>query len=78
MHYSKKNWKKPPTTGSNTHCDTTAKVKRGAGPIHEVSKAPIHFIKCDVEGHELKALKGMNSLLGNFIRNYRSKLPFRK
>ena len=34
--------------------------------MKEVSRAPIHFIKCDVEGHELKALKGMNSLLREF------------
>jgi FkbM family methyltransferase len=27
---------------------------------------PIHFIKCDVEGHELKALKGMSSILREF------------
>lgn len=50
------------------HCDTTAKVNLVTLDEYmpDISKVPIHFIKCDVEGHELKALKGMSSILQEF------------
>ena len=50
------------------HCDRTAKVELIVLDqyMKEESSKPIHFIKCDVEGHELKALIGMTSILEKF------------
>ena len=69
MHYSKNELEKAALQPETMRaCDTTAKVNLVTLDeyMKEVSKAPIHFIKCDVEGHELKALKGMSSLLREF------------
>jgi FkbM family methyltransferase len=69
MHYSKNELEKAALQPeAMQHCDTTTKVNVVALDqyMKEVSRAPIHFIKCDVEGHELKVLKGMNSLLRKF------------
>ena len=69
MHYAKKELEKATLEPEPMqHCDTTAKVN--LVPLDEymadIGKVPIHFIKCDVEGHELKALKGMSSILREF------------
>ncbi len=69
MHYSKNELEKAALQPETMRdCDTTVKVNLVTLDeyMKEVSKAPIHFIKCDVEGHELKALKGMSSLLREF------------
>ena len=78
MHYSKNELEKAALQPEAMRdCDTTAKVNMVALDqyMKEVSRVPIHFIKCDVEGHELKALKGMNSAPGIspeiIDRNYR-------
>ena len=69
MHYSKYELEKAALEPETMQrCDTTAKVNLVALDqyMKEVSREPIDFIKCDVEGHELKALKGMVSLLREF------------
>lgn len=69
MHYSTKELEKAALQPEPMqHCDATAKVNlvRLDEYMMEIGKVPIHFIKCDVEGHELNALKGMTSLLREF------------
>ena len=69
MHYAKNELEKATLQPNRMqHCDTTAKVILVTLDkyMKEIGKVPIHFIKCDVEGHELKALKGMSSLIREF------------
>jgi hypothetical protein len=72
MHYSQNELEKAALQPETMlDCDTTVKVNLVIldDYMKEVSKTPIHFIKCDVEGHELKVLKGMSSLLREFHPN---------
>ena len=69
MHYSKHELEKAALQPEATQrCDTTAKVNLITLDEYmaEVNSTPIHFVKCDVEGHELKALRGMSSILREF------------
>jgi FkbM family methyltransferase len=69
MHYSKHELEKATLQPETTQrCDTTAKVNLITLDEYmaEVNSTPIHFVKCDVEGHELKALTGMSSILRVF------------